>query len=231
MNEPEPARRRAPQKRSLRTHEAILEAAGQVFDEHGYVGATLKMILSRTGGEVTKGGLYHHFRSKEQLAQEIMQIQVPMSTLPAQQSKIQELVDTSFFFVFLLLNNPLARAGARLSTDGGLPPSLDATGVFRAWASHAELLIRQAAELKQTLPGTEPDQISEVLVGSYVGIQLTSKAFDDRRELPRRISLFWRLILPGIAAPGLLPTIDYAPDRMDRLFPANSANEAGTDEP
>lgn len=41
----------------------ILEAAIEVFVENGYEGATMEAIAKRAG--LTKGGLYHHFSSKE----------------------------------------------------------------------------------------------------------------------------------------------------------------------
>ncbi|MFJ1742642.1 ScbR family autoregulator-binding transcription factor [Streptomyces microflavus] len=224
-----PRKKRTTQTRSLLTQEAILEAAAAVFDENGFSGAAVSMILERSGGRVSKGALYHHFPSKEAMARKILETQVPMSTLPPQASKIQELVDTSFYFVHLLLTNPLARAGARLSTDGGLPPDLDPGMVFRDWAQHAEFLVRQAMELGEALPGIDPAEISEVLVGAYVGIQLTSHALDGRKELPRKISLFWQLTLPGIATPGLIPGIKFSPERMHYLFPPNAQTSEETD--
>ncbi|WP_217231344.1 ScbR family autoregulator-binding transcription factor [Streptomyces anulatus] len=224
---PPQARQRATQERSLRTVEDIREAAGEIFDKCGYAGASLKMILEQTGGRVTKGGLYHHYESKEALAQDILKIQVPMSVLPAQSMKLQELVDTSYFYVHLLLTSPIARAGARLAMDGSLPPGIDPADIFRAWSAHAATLLRQAAERGETRPNLDVEAIGEILVGAYSGIQQTSKAFDDRKELPRRISLFWRLILPGITTPDLLPRIHFSPDRLGMLFPPSSSKSPG----
>ncbi|MFF7125849.1 hypothetical protein [Streptomyces sp. NPDC008240] len=34
-----------------------------------------------------------------------------------------------------------------------------------------------------------------------------SEAFSGRQDLPARISTLWRLLLPGIAAPGMLPRL------------------------
>ncbi|WP_331751048.1 TetR/AcrR family transcriptional regulator (plasmid) [Streptomyces globisporus] len=219
---PPHTRQRAPQERSLRTVEDIREAAGEIFDECGYAGATLKMILDRTGGRVTKGGLYHHFESKEALAKDILEIQVPMSVLPPQPMKLQELVDTSYFYVHLLLTSPIARAGARLAMDGSLPPGIDPADIFRTWSVHAAALLRQATELGEAQRDLDVEAIGEILVGAYSGIQQTSKAFDGRKELPRRIALFWQLILPGISVPGLVQRIHFSPDRLGLLFPAET---------
>jgi len=61
-----PSVSRTPQReRRARTHAALLRAAGRVFAEHGFHGATLEAVAAEAG--VSKGALYHYFRSKEQL--------------------------------------------------------------------------------------------------------------------------------------------------------------------
>lgn len=60
----------ARQERAVRTRRAILEAAAAVFDERGYEAATIADILARAG--VTKGALYFHFCSKQELAQGVL---------------------------------------------------------------------------------------------------------------------------------------------------------------
>jgi AcrR family transcriptional regulator len=57
---------RTPQReRRARTRTALLRAAGRVFAEHGFHQATLEGVAAEAG--VSKGALYHHFPSKEQL--------------------------------------------------------------------------------------------------------------------------------------------------------------------
>ncbi|MFJ6086250.1 TetR family transcriptional regulator [Streptomyces sp. NPDC092369] len=57
----------AKQARARRTHELVLDAAAAEFLRHGYPRANLQHVADRTG--LTKGALYGHFASKEQLAQ------------------------------------------------------------------------------------------------------------------------------------------------------------------
>lgn len=57
---------RTPQhQRRARTRSALLRAAGRVFAERGYHGATLDDVLVEAG--VSRGALYHYFRSKHDL--------------------------------------------------------------------------------------------------------------------------------------------------------------------
>src|SRR5689334_12795925 len=63
----------ARQDRAERTRTAILDAAAAVFDERGFSGASLSDILTKAG--VTKGALYFHFSSKEELARAVIEEQ------------------------------------------------------------------------------------------------------------------------------------------------------------
>ena len=47
----------------------ILEAALQLFAEHGYEGTSLQQVADRVG--LHKSTLFHHFKSKDELAQEV----------------------------------------------------------------------------------------------------------------------------------------------------------------
>jgi AcrR family transcriptional regulator len=60
-----PAPRRRPQKRSLDTRDALVEAALQVFAAHGFEGATTREIARRA--EVALAALPYHFTTKEAL--------------------------------------------------------------------------------------------------------------------------------------------------------------------
>ena len=51
------------------TVEKILDAAAALFAEKGYQSTTLQDIIDATG--LSKGAVYHHFRSKEEIAREL----------------------------------------------------------------------------------------------------------------------------------------------------------------
>jgi len=60
---PATTRRRPLQARSAATVEAILEAAAQVFERHGYAAGTTNRIAERAG--VSIGSLYQYFADKD----------------------------------------------------------------------------------------------------------------------------------------------------------------------
>ena len=52
--------------KGLKTRQRIVEMAAPVFNRQGFVGASMRDLISATGLE--KGGIYNHFGSKEELA-------------------------------------------------------------------------------------------------------------------------------------------------------------------
>lgn len=206
------------QERAVRTRRAILEAAGAVFDEHGYTSTTIAMVLERA--DVTKGALYFHFPSKESLAQAVLDEQLPLGAVPPQPCKLQEIIDITFVFGQRLLGNALLKGSVRLTVDQSAPPGVDHSGPFRQWADHLVELLQQADKQGELLPTVQPRDTVELLVGAFAGIQLMSRALTDRDDLAHRISVLWSHILPSVAVPGLLPRIDAAPDRGPRVLAA-----------
>ena len=63
-------RRKPTQERSRETVEAILEAAAQVFERHGYAAGTTNRIAERAG--VSIGSLYQYFPNKDAIVVELM---------------------------------------------------------------------------------------------------------------------------------------------------------------
>ena len=206
----------AKQERAIRTRRAILEAAGAVFDEHGYTSTTISMVLERA--EVTKGALYFHFPSKESLAQAVLDEQVPFGSVPEQPCKLQEIIDMTFVVGQRLLTNSLLRGSVRLAVDQETPNHVDHSQPFRQWSERLTSLMEQAREKGELLPTVDPPETVDLLVGGFTGIQLMSRAMTDRADLGHRLSVLWAHILPSIAVPGLLLGLDSRADRGCRVL-------------
>jgi AcrR family transcriptional regulator len=206
----------AKQERAIRTRRAIVEAAGAVFDEHGYTSTTIAMVLERA--QVTKGALYFHFASKEALAQAVLNEQVPFGAVPAQPCKLQEIVDMTFVVARRLLDNALLRGSVRLAVDQETPSGVDHGEPFRQWAQALTELLQLAGQRGELLPTVKPAETVDLLVGSFTGVQLMSRALTDRADLGDRLAVMWAHILPSIAVPGLLPGLDARADRGARVL-------------
>ncbi|MFJ3026035.1 ScbR family autoregulator-binding transcription factor [Streptomyces tendae] len=202
----------ARQERAVRTRRAVLEAAATVFAEHGYAAATVADILKTAG--VTKGALYFHFDSKEALARGILEVQTDQR-VAEQEVKLQEMVDVAMTVAHRLVNDPLLRAGARLSAD---PVGRKHYGsAWHLWVDVLTEILTQARERGETLSHVVPREAAEMVIGAYNGVQLYSHLETGLQDVEYRVSVLLKHLLPSIASPSVLMRLDVAPDRGARL--------------
>ncbi len=189
-------------ERAARTREVIIDAAAEVFDRNGYPGAGLAEIL-RTAG-VTKGALYFHFASKEQLAQAIIDQQFAGGPEPdpgpPDGSAVQALIDLSYAFARRLVEEVRVRAAIRLviehaSFTAPLPDP------YREWIRMVRTLLMWARDAGELRPEVDPATTAQLIVGAVTGIQLTSEVLTGRRDLNQRLADLWAVILPGLVPP------------------------------
>ncbi|MFD9519021.1 TetR family transcriptional regulator [Streptomyces sp. NPDC059979] len=79
----------ASQARGIRTRRQLLDAAASTFLEHGYEGASIGEITRRAG--LTRGAVYFHFSSKEEMAQGVLDEAITTDRVRPQVLKLQEL--------------------------------------------------------------------------------------------------------------------------------------------
>ncbi|MFJ6618169.1 TetR family transcriptional regulator [Kitasatospora sp. NPDC091335] len=108
------------QERSERTRGRLVEAGAELFDRRGYAGATLGEIAAAAG--VTKGALYFHFASKEELARAVSEqaersLRSACAEPRAASSPLQGLIDAGHWLVDALGTDPVVRAAFRLGRE------------------------------------------------------------------------------------------------------------------
>ncbi|MGP3984863.1 ScbR family autoregulator-binding transcription factor [Streptomyces sp. KR80] len=207
----------AQQERAIRTREMILEAAGAVFAERGYGGATICDVYSRAG--LTKGAFYFHFSSKEELAEAILELQVDPQSFPVVQRpvKLQELVDAGFVFAHRLMHDRMLQGSISLSLEPGAHP-FDRRQPFLAWIAHNLAGLTEAREHGELYPHVDLEETAELLVASFSGIQLLSRVLSDRTDLAHRVSVLMEHLLPAIAVPAVLTKLDMTAGRGERVL-------------
>ncbi|WP_254712094.1 ScbR family autoregulator-binding transcription factor [Streptomyces sp. TRM64462] len=204
---------RGMQQRAVRTRNAVLEAAAEIFADHGYEAATITDILERAG--VTKGALYFHFSSKEDLAQGVLDHAVT-EPLPEQPVRLQGLVDVGLVLAHRLPREPLLRASARLAADQGKRDFFGSP--WHEWVKVTAGQLTEAKDRGEVLSHVDPESTAQTLVGSFTGIQLVSQAFSRMADLDERVAQMYALVMPAIATPAILGQLDMAPSRGARLF-------------
>ncbi|XIE78602.1 ScbR family autoregulator-binding transcription factor [Streptomyces sp. SBR177] len=207
----------AKQDRAIRTRRAILEAAAAVFDERGYEAAKLSDILALA--QVTKGALYFHFDSKEDLAHAVIDAQVSVvPTPPPQTCKVQEFVDVGMVFAHRLTVDRVLSGSVRLTLDQG-GHDLNRSGPYREWTDINLSLLHEAKAQGELLPHAEPEQVAPLVVGAYAGLNLMTHALEgDRSSMERWASALYQHLLPSIVVPAVLTMLDLEPGRGARAL-------------
>ncbi|HEY5835853.1 ScbR family autoregulator-binding transcription factor [Streptomyces sp.] len=220
------------QERAIRTRNAILSAAAKVFEERGFQAATIAEILA--AARVTKGALYFHFQSKEDLAEGVLREQDEQLVVPERPCKVQQLVDVVMLHAYRLQTDCMVRAGVRLTMDQHAS-GIDRSGPFLRWTDTCSHLLEKAQEQGETLPHVAPAETAGVLVGSFAGVQAMSQAISDYGDLMTRVVELLRHVLPSVVQSAVLTSVDLAETRGAKVFAEarslRGEREAVTDTP
>ncbi|GES28042.1 gamma-butyrolactone-binding protein [Streptomyces angustmyceticus] len=207
----------------------ILEAAASVFDEQGYDRATIAEVLERAG--VTKGALYFHFASKEQLALAVLEEQVIDIAVEPQPIKLQEFVDSGQVLAYRLRSDPIQRGAARLAVEQG-SNHLDRKQSMLSWSVFVEGLLNEAKARGEVMESIVVRETAELFVGAFAGLQMMSQAFTNRADLSRRLTVFFEHTFPSIAVPAILAKLNLDSERgaqLDAAMQGKTSATAGMD--
>ncbi|MFF2780752.1 ScbR family autoregulator-binding transcription factor [Streptomyces sp. NPDC058052] len=201
------------QERALRTRRAILEAASSIFEKRGFAAAPLSEIIAVSG--VTKGALYFHFSSKEELARGVIEEQFSaLERLRSQGSPLQQAIDSTHAAAHALKHFPLVRAGIRLVIEQGSFTEPDPEPYLR-WVKPAQTFLEQAREERELRPEVDVPAVAQLIVALFMGAQMMAQAVTQGEDLGERITAFWRVALPGLAVPEVLH--DLKPEGLVRF--------------
>jgi AcrR family transcriptional regulator len=180
------------QERAERTRQTIIEAAAEVFDQHGFAGASVSEILARAG--VTKGALYFHFPSKEAIAAEIEGSELAELNAIASASGpfLQAVIDLSHTMAQALRESPIVRASIRLAVESSF--SEPSPGPYLSSIELVRILLLRAQG--------DVDSAARFIISSFTGAQIVSQVFTGRQDLEQRLVELWGFVLPGLAVPG-----------------------------
>ncbi|GGP74134.1 ScbR family autoregulator-binding transcription factor [Saccharothrix coeruleofusca] len=190
----------AKQERAERTRAAILDAAAKVFDDHGFNGATLSDILLHAN--VTKGALYFHFQSKEQIAHALIDEQFavwqPLSDLP--DIGLQTVIDLTHAMARRLQEDVRVRASIRLVIEQGTFAD-PAPKTYLQWINVVESCLVKAQAKGDLIDGLDANEVATYVIGSFTGVQVSSEVLAQRKDVTQRVTTMWRIILPGLVPP------------------------------
>lgn len=203
------------QSRALATRDAILRGAAEVFGARGYGLASIADIAA--AARLTKGALYFHFASKDELALAVIAdqhrrtMEASAAILAEGRPALESLVLLSGSLGRQLLEDPVVQAGIRLTTEIGAAEQ-PVTEPYEDWFRSIEELTRRGIEEGDVSERVDPAMFAHLLSPAFTGVQLVSAALTGRADLMQRIRELWIVLLPGIVADGRLDELRTLPD-------------------
>jgi TetR/AcrR family transcriptional repressor of nem operon len=179
------------------TRQRIVELAAPVFNQRGYVGASMRDLVEATGLE--KGGIYNHFGSKEQLALEAYDHAMTIVTSGLQRSQKAE--DDAIQRLQAMIRG-FGTTARTPEIEGGCPIMNTA---IEADDTHPEL--RDRARVSMTMwhrligrivkdgvaagtvdPQTDPYALASIVTSALEGGLMLSRLYDDPTHMDRVIA-------------------------------------------
>ena len=193
-----------------------MTAAAEAFAEAGFLGTSMADIFARAG--VTKGALYFHFASKEELATEIVNgeeaeaAKLVQDVFSTDSPPLQKVIDITFRWAREIQSNPIVRAGVRLIIEQGTynnPMPVP----YAQWESIVLELLASAQERGELERTVDAKAMAEFIVSAFTGAQIVSQVVSGHGDLIQRIERMWQLLLMGMLPQGA-PIIFFP--RVDR---------------
>jgi AcrR family transcriptional regulator len=177
-----------PGTKGMKTRQRIVEMAAPVFNRQGFVGASMRDLISATGLE--KGGIYNHFGSKEQLALEAYDYSLSRVTegLARSQDGATDAIDRlqRMIRAFAQFARKPAIAGGcpimntAIEADDTHPELRDrARDSMTQWHRLIGRIVKDGVAAGELAPGTDPYALAALLTSSLEGALMLSRLYDD----------------------------------------------------
>ncbi|MFE4856638.1 ScbR family autoregulator-binding transcription factor [Streptomyces sp. NPDC056670] len=190
----------ARQERALRTRNALVESAAELFDRDGFETASLATISARAG--VSNGALHFHFASKAALADAVREAAAERLTRiteggarHADSGALQMLIDISHTLVRGFGQDVVLRAGFDL---GGREPAGAVTNLCAHWQTWVQAAFAAADREGELAPGISARDAALTVVGAVAGFKALGGR-DPEWLSPETVTRFWGLLLPRVA--------------------------------
>ena len=175
--------------KGARTRQRVIERSAPVFNQRGYWGASLRDVMDATGLE--KGGIYNHFRSKDELAAAAFEHNVDQmrdrirAALDGHRHAVDRLHAINDAYRDFAVDPPFPGGcpilNAATETDDTHPDLRD--HVRRAMHelrndTVARIVVR-GVERGELASGTDPDAVATVIVAALEGALMLTQLYGD----------------------------------------------------
>jgi TetR/AcrR family transcriptional repressor of nem operon len=173
------------------TKERIIEAAAPVFNRNGFVGTSLSDLMEATG--LQKGGIYRHFKSKEELAVAAFD----HAWRVARKTRWQEVDKTAtaigqlqkFVANFVERRTGLIQGGCpvlntAIDSDDGNPVLREhVRKALRQWTKRIRNIVVAGIENREIRQDVDPQAVAAVLISTLEGAIMMTRLQESTQPL------------------------------------------------
>ncbi|MFE6863035.1 TetR family transcriptional regulator [Nocardia sp. NPDC057668] len=193
------------QERARRTRAAIIRSAAVEFGKSGYAAASLNRILE--GSRATKGAMYFHFDSKEDLARAVLEAAVDRYRVSTERwlgradlgplDVLHGMIDE---IALRLENDIIIQAEFRLIIEPEFYRDIQAGGGRILGRSIRQLAVR-ATEHKQLRGDSDPDRFTRTLAAALAGQRHIADVLGGPADLRSRFTEALEVVVDATATP------------------------------
>ena len=206
------------QTRSKLTRQKIIETSASVLERRGYAGTSLDEIASEMG--MTRGALYHHFRSKAVLAEAVVQShyerwdRLTTRVQEQERSPVLHVIALTYEVARNSQIDPVIRAGLRMQLEHAIIE--DDLGrrlptPYVNWIDQLTVVIAEGQAAGEIVSAVTASDLASNLVETYFGIQHVSFRLCNGADLLARVHRWWNIVLPAIATPAWMASNQQPP--------------------
>jgi TetR/AcrR family transcriptional regulator, transcriptional repressor for nem operon len=179
------------------TREKILREAAALFNQYGYSGSSMSDIMRVTG--LQKGGIYNHFKSKDELALQAFDFAVEgmrkqyLTVLKGKHSAVDRLKAIISIFSNLAENPPIPGGCPLLNTavesDDTHPALRERVQIaMDGWRALICKIINKGIAKGEVRENVEADAVATIVISTLEGAVMMSKLYGDAIHLKRVVA-------------------------------------------
>ena len=188
----------------------IIEQAAALFNQQGYAGSSMSDLMRVTG--LQKGGIYNHFRSKDELALEAFDFAVNrvqsefLGALKGKRHAVERLIAILSVYERMFDEPPVQGGCPILNTavesDDAHPALRErAQLAMDAWRILLQRIVDKGIMRGEWHSTVDADTVATILIATIEGAVMLSKLYGDANHLERAVNFLKTYVQHQLAAP------------------------------
>ncbi|MFC3885940.1 TetR/AcrR family transcriptional regulator [Bacillus songklensis] len=173
--------------KGLDTRNMIIRKSAVIFNQQGYTGASMSDIMKATGLE--KGGIYRHFKNKDELAVEAFDYAVDVlrktfrSAAFGKKTAEEKLISVLSVYSNIAEEPPLSGGCPLLNTSVDTDDTHEvlngkAREAMNEWLKFLELILEEGIQSGEFRPDIDIKEVSIFLTSAFEGSIMLGKLYD-----------------------------------------------------